>query len=399
MRIGMMADRYKPHVSGVTNYIAVNKEALEKKGHEVFVFTMGEGDPRGDEPNVIRSPGLPLIDTGFYFSLYYSSRARSLLQTMDVVHVHHPFLSGRLALHYCRPNNIPIVFTNHTRYDLYIQAYLPILPEELGLSFLQSYLPSFCRSIDLVISPSEGMKSVLEKIGVDSPIEVVPNGVDLSHFQKEQHPHRRENFGFRDQDIVLVYAGRLAPEKNLPFLIRSFGGLVQAFPDVKLLVLGSGPEKENLERLTLEMGIGKAVCFPGMIPYAHLPEYMAMGDAFVTASVTEVHPLSVIEAMAVGLPVLGIRSPGVSDTVKDEETGYLSTEDLAAFTAKLVRLVTVHEQRKRMGLAAKKAVEIYDINRTTELMVSHYQRLIEMASRRRRSTRHTIRNMWQKRRL
>jgi len=396
MRIGMMADRYKPHFSGVTNYISVNKEALEKKGHEVYVFTTGEGDPGADEPNVIRSPGLPLVDTGFYFAFQYSSQARALLQTMDVVHVHHPFQAGRLALRYCRPHNIPIVFTNHTRYDLYIQAYLPILPEELGLTFLQSYLPSFCRSIDLVISPSEGMKTVLEKIGVDSPIVVVPNGVDLSHFRGEHSPLRREMFGFHDQDVVLVYAGRLAPEKNLPFLIRAFAGLNQAFPDTKLLLLGSGPEKENLEKLTLELGVGKAVCFPGLIPYERLPEYLVMCDAFVTASVTEVHPLSVIEAMAVGLPVLGIRSPGVSDTVEDDNTGYLTTEDLAAFTAQLVRLATGHDHRKRMGLAARKAVEIYDIQHTTDIMATHYQKLIETASQRRRSTRFSIRNTWHK---
>jgi glycosyltransferase involved in cell wall biosynthesis len=102
--------------------------------------------------------------------------------------------------------------------------------------------------------------------------------------------------------------------------------------------------------------------------------------------------------MAVGLPVLGIRSPGVSDTVEDEVTGLLSSDDLAAFTAKMVRLATGHEQRKRMGQAARRAVDIYHIDRTTDLIVSHYQRLIECASQRRRSARHPNVNTWQKRR-
>ena len=157
MRIGMMTDVYKPHVSGITNYISLNKEYIEKAGHEVFIFTFGDLDYKDDEQRVVRSPGLPLTDTGYYLSFRYSRRAKALLQTMDLVHVHHPFLSGRLALNYCRPLRIPIVFTNHTRYDLYAQAYLPLLPEEFSDTFLQSYMPTFCQAVDLVISPSAGM--------------------------------------------------------------------------------------------------------------------------------------------------------------------------------------------------------------------------------------------------
>lgn len=125
MRIGMMADIYKPHVSGITNDISLNKRVLEQAGHEVFIFTFGDLDYPDEETNVIRSPGLPLVDTGYYLNYRYSRKAKALLQTMDLVHVNHPFLSGRLALRYCRPLHIPIVFTNHTRYDLYAQAYMP----------------------------------------------------------------------------------------------------------------------------------------------------------------------------------------------------------------------------------------------------------------------------------
>ena len=118
MRIGMMTDVYKPHISGITNYISLNKRFLEKEGHQVFIFTFSDEDYQDDESNVIRSPGLPLLDTGYFFNINYRREARALLRTMDVVHVHHPFLSGSLALRYCRPRGTPIVFTNHTRYDL-----------------------------------------------------------------------------------------------------------------------------------------------------------------------------------------------------------------------------------------------------------------------------------------
>src|SRR3972149_12193332 len=160
MRIGMMVDSYKPYVSGITNYVDINKRYLELAGHEVFVFTLGDLEYQDDEPRVIRSRGMPLADTGFYFSFRYSRAAKQLLQTMDIVHVHHPFLSGRLALRYCRLLQIPIVYTNHTRYDLYAQAYLPMMPEEMSQGILQAYMPSFCNAVDLVVAPSMGLEKV-----------------------------------------------------------------------------------------------------------------------------------------------------------------------------------------------------------------------------------------------
>src|SRR5215207_7173459 len=281
MRIGMMTDTYKPYVSGITNYIDLNKRALENEGHEVYVFTFGDLDYHDDELRVFRSPGLALADTGFYLSLRYKTAHKKLLRTMDIVHVHHPFLSGRLALNYCRRAQIPIIFTNHTRYDLYAQARLPLMPEEVSHGLLQAYMPDFCDAVDLVISPSKGMEKVLRQYGVESHIEVVPNGVDLRCFHEAQ-PLARADFGFTDQDILLVYAGRLAPEKNLEFLMRSFAGVSQVYPNVYLLIIGGGQKQfeEELKPLPHELGISDRVRFVGMIPYEQLPSYLAMCDAF-----------------------------------------------------------------------------------------------------------------------
>jgi len=375
MRIGMMADAYKPYVSGITNYIELNKRSLEKAGHDVYVFTFGGLDYQDDEPRVIRSPGLPLADTGFYLSLRYSRAAKKLLQGMDVVHVHHPFLSGRLALHYCRPLRIPIIFTNHTRYDLYAQAYLPMLPEEVSEGLLQAYMPSFCDAVDLVISPSPGMEKVLRQLEVTSPIEIVPNGVELQRFFQAK-PLARKAYNFREDDLLLIYSGRIAPEKNLEFLLQAFSGVAQALDHVYLLILGGGSIKQETEEYARDIGVAERVRFIGQIPYNNLPGYLAMCDAFVTASVTEVHPLSVIEAMGAGLPVMGIHSPGVGDTVEDGLTGFLSTEDLPAFTAKLTRLCLDYDLRRKMGEAARQASTRYAVERTTQMMLTHYQRLV-----------------------
>ncbi len=377
MRIGMMADVYKPHVSGITNYIDLNKRYFEKSGHDVFVFTFGDQDYQDDEPRVVRSPGLPLVDTGYYLSFRYNIAAKKLLQTMDVVHVHHPFLSGRLALRYCQPLRIPTVFTNHTRYDLYAQAYLPILPEEISDGLLQAYMPPFCEAMSLVVSPSAGMADILRNMGVTSRIEIIPNGVELQHFYKAG-PLSRAEFGYTKNDILLIYAGRIALEKNLSFLLQAFAGVVHALDNVHLLIVGGGQKQneDEIRQLAAALDIQHRVRFTGMVPYDDLPSYLAMCDAFVTASVTEVHPLSVIEGMASGLPVMGIQSPGVSDTIEDGKTGFLATKDLAAFTAKLTRLCLDAGLRRQMGDAARQASTRYAIERTTRTMLDQYERLV-----------------------
>lgn len=372
----MMADAYKPYVSGITSYIDLNKRALEKLGHEVYVFTFGETDVQEDEPRVIRSPGLALADTGFYLSLRHSSDAKKLLQMMDVVHVHHPFLSGRLALLYCRRKHIPVIFTNHTRYDLYAQSRLPFMPAEVSMSLLQAYMPDFCAHVDLVISPSRGMEKILRQYGVTSHVEVVPNGADLLPFISAK-PHPREKFGFSRDDILLVYMGRIAPEKNLEFLMRSFAGVSQAVPKAKLLMVGGGQKdhEEAAKAIAAELALGDRIQFTGPVAYADLPSHLAMCDIFTTASVTEVHPFSVIEGMAAGLPTVGIDSPGISDSITEGKTGFLSTEDMASYTAKLTALCLNKDLQKKMGAAAQVASEQFSIENTTRIMLKHYTRL------------------------
>lgn len=378
MRIGMMVDTYKPYVSGVTNYVDLNKRALERAGHEVYVFTFGDLDYPDDEPRVVRSPALALANTGFYLSLRYKRKNKKLLQTMDVVHVHHPFLSGRLALNYCRSTKIPIVFTNHSRYDLLAQAYLPMMPDEVSHGLLQAYLPDFCEAVDLVISPSAGMAKILREMEVKSHIEVIPNGVDLRQF-RNAIPQPRAQFGFTDQDILLVYSGRLAPEKNIGFLLQSFAGIAQLIPNIHLLIVGGGKKQfeEELQSHISELGIVNRVHSVGMIPYDDIPSYLAMSDIFVMPSVAETFGLSTVEAMGAGLPIMGVHSAGTSDIVEDGKIGFLSTEDVAAFTAKLTYLCLNPTLRRQMGAAACEAAQQYDIERTTKMLLEHYYRLTQ----------------------
>ena len=391
MKIGMMADMYKTHVSGVTNSIFLSKQWLEKEGHEVYIFTFGDAEVVDDEKNIIRTAGVPVTDTGFYFNLRYNRQARHLLFSMDITHVHHPFVSGSLAIRYCVPRNIPIVFTNHTRYDLLTQAYLPLLPDTISEGALKAYLSPFYRACNLVIVPSPSMLKVMqEHFGLDAPVEVIPNGLDLTPYTAGVKPIDRAQFGFSTDQVIAAYVGRLAPEKNLSMLLRTFYGVAMTYDHVRLLIVGDGPDRENLEAQVKHMDIGGKVHFTGMVDYMDIPSYLAASDFFVTPSSSETFGLSTVEAMASGLPVLAIDAPGSMDIIEDGVTGLITADDLAVFTAKMVLLSTNHDLRRVMGKNAMEASRKYDIQTTTSCLVEHYIKLVEQAKHRHKSPRYKL---------
>jgi 1,2-diacylglycerol 3-alpha-glucosyltransferase len=379
MRIGMMADVYKPHVSGVTNYISSIKRNLEKRGHEVLIFTFGDKELIDDKFNIIRSQGLPLRPSKGYPEIYLgfklSSQAQRILRTIDVAHVHHPFLSGLLALHYCKPYGIPILYTNHTRYDLYANSYMPFWLDGLGETFLKFYLPPFCQAVDLVLVPSPSMKEVLQKLGVKAEIEVVPHGVDLQLFQDCKQTLSKTHLEDVN-NIALIYVGRLAPEKNLTFLIQAFSEVARTCENVNLILVGDGPERQKLENLAELMGVTHLVHFTGIVPNESLPQYLSRADIFVTASVSETFGLSVIEAMACGLPVAAIDSPGIKDIVIHGVTGFLSSEELPDFIGNMTQLIANDALRQKLGKQACRIAKGYSINVTSEYLVEKYVNLI-----------------------
>jgi glycosyltransferase involved in cell wall biosynthesis len=130
-----------------------------------------------------------------------------------------------------------------------------------------------------------------------------------------------------------------------------------------------------------------------MLPYVELPRLLAMCNLFITSSLTEVHPLSVIEAMASGLPALGIHSVGVGDTIEDGITGLLARDDLASFTAMLTRLCLEKDLRRKMGAAARMAAKKYAIEHTTSVMMKQYEKLIFSSGEQRKGLRYRLRSL------
>ena len=381
MRIGQLTEVYKPVINGVTNSISLHKRVLESWGHKVFVFALGHEDYEDDELYVIRSPAIPLSDTGYHLSFLFSRRAREKIKTMDVLHVHHPFISGRQAVSLGKRYDIPVVFTNHTRYHVQASYYIPFVPEGLSRAFLEAYLPRFADQCDLVVAPSRGIKRVLRELGVTCRVEVVPNGVDVAQFQRPPAPLSRRDLGLPDRATVAITVGRLGPEKNLSFLLRAFARIAAEVPDLHLVVIGGGPEEARLGEMARFLGLARRARLVGEVPYEQMPNWLAMGDFFAFASVSESHPLVVLEALAAGLPVLGIPCPGVEDTVVDGLNGLSSPEDVDVFAAQMRRLATEPDLRAPLAAGARETCGQYDIRRTSATLLAHYERLVEERAR------------------
>lgn len=376
MRIGLLIDTYKPVTNGVTNFVSLHKRALAAAGHEPWVITFGHTHYRDIEPNVLRSRGLPLGTTGYYASAGFSQAVRQLLPTLDILHVHHPFVSGTLAARLSQRHGIPMVFTNHTRYDLYTTEHLRQLPPGPVDAVLSSFFEWYTRYCQVVIAPSAGIRSVLEKWHVQCPVEVIPNGIELAPFDNPPWQSTRADEGIPPDAVVAIFVGRMAPEKNVEFLLRAFAAAQQDVPEAFLLIVGGGPDLRRYQAATESLGIAGHVRFTGAMPYTRVPGYLALADFFVTASITEVHPLTVLEAMAAGRPVLGIDSPGVSDTVVENVNGFVVGNNLPALAGNMVRLLRDATLRARLAEGAVRTAQQYDIQRTLQRHLTLYEQVL-----------------------
>ncbi|CUS03168.2 Glycosyl transferase family 1 [Candidatus Promineifilum breve] len=372
MRIGMVSATYDAAViNGAVRMVTLYKTYLEELGHEVTIFTLGEASETDEATRVIRSPGLRLGHYGYYLGMSYTREAQALLAGMDIVHCHHLLMSVEMAHRYAR---CPIIYTNHTRYDLYTGAYTP-LPQPAADAIMRQVWPEFTDLADVVIAPSEGMRQVMVDFGVRARTVIIENGIDLEPFLHPRQPRTKADFGLPETARLLLYVGRLAAEKDVVALIRQFVVARGLLPELQLALIGQGPQEAELKRLVAEQQLGDCVHFRGVVAYDEVGDWLAAADAFVTASTSEVHPLTVIEAMAAGKPIAAVRSPGIADTVESGVTGYLAdTPD--GLDAAIVALLADPARARAMGEAARAVSLRFDIRRTVARTVELYEELL-----------------------
>ncbi|HJW82950.1 MAG TPA: glycosyltransferase [Anaerolineae bacterium] len=379
MRAGQFTDAYLPILNGVSTLIHLFKRTLEAFGHEPYVFTFGYTGRADAEPNIVRSRGWPIGRTGYYAGLAHSRRAWSIARTMDMLHTHHPFQSGALAARLSREVNRPLVFTNHTRYDLYARHYLPFLPEPAARAFLGVWMRRFARRCDLIVAVSAATKTMLEAFRVTAPIDIIPNGIELDRFARAA-PAARADLGLPPEAFVLMYVGRLGPEKNLVALLDAFAHAARRAPNVALALVGGGPLEAALRQRARELNRVDRIRFLGTFPNEKIPSILGTANAFVTASVTEGHPLTIVEALASGRPALGFDVPGIRETIVDGENGLLTQASPSALGDGMACLASDAQLCARLGDGAQRSAQQYSIETATRRILNHYERLIREKS-------------------
>ncbi|MDI6709590.1 MAG: glycosyltransferase [Bacillota bacterium] len=385
MRIAVFTDSYRPYTSGVVRSIETCRHELEARGHQVFIFAprynWGRyGEERAGEKRVFRFCAFPTPNkTGFSLAIPLSIHLRQDLRRLgvDLVHVHSPFLLGRLGARAARDLGLPLVFTHHTLYDQYVH-YFPVA-RKLTRQVTQRLAVGFCNRCDVVLVPTRVIGDYIRELGVTSPIKDLPTGIRIEDFSGGDRKWLRQRFGIADDEKVLLFVGRMGLEKNVDFLLRAFQLVRASHPGLplRLVLVGGGPEMDNFQRLAATLGIAEHTLFAGPVAPEKMGDCYAGADLFVFASVTETQGLVIGEAKAAGLPAVAVRAFGVSEMVTDGEDGFLTPEDEAAFAEKVGRLVTEDELYRRFAAAARANAARLSAQALTDRLLGIYRALLD----------------------
>ncbi|MGE5598490.1 MAG: glycosyltransferase [Bacteroidota bacterium] len=380
MRIAVYTNAYKPVISGVVNTISLLRQGLMARGHEVIVFAPDFYGHRDQEPGIYRYPSVDLTrQVRFPVAVPWSPRLMRVVRSFhpDVIHTHHPFVLGPLALRTARALDVPVVYTFHTQYEQYAH-YVP-LPPNLVKRLTRWRIRRFAAAADVVTTPAESIRELLRSYGVDKTIFILPNPIDLSGFTLQEGRTIRRQLGLAPQDLVLISVGRLGVEKNLSFMVEAFALMVQIAPDLplRLVLVGAGPEEPRLREAATALGLEGRLILAGSVPYPTVPSYLAAADLFVMTSITEVKPLVLLEAMAAGLPIVAVRASGTVDTVTDGREGVLTPLDREAFAGAAVALLRDDGRRAAMIERGRETANFYALDRVTDQLLEVYAQAID----------------------
>ena len=381
MKIAMFTNNYKPYIGGVPISVEHLAEALRARGHEVYVFAPTYKE-QTEEAYVIRYPSFPVsiakAPVPNVMTLLFEKKVKEL--GIELIHVHHPAIVGNVALYLKRKYQIPVVYTYHTRYEQYLYYVKPLERMERRTRVIERYLDYFCRKCDLLLAPTPGMKEFLQKKHADVPIHVLPTGIPKDCFTPDPQKVRALRDTYQGgADYLFVTVSRLAREKNLLFQLEGlalFKELLKGHERTfRHMVIGEGPQKEELQKEAARLGLSSNLIFVGMVPNSQMKHYQAAADAFLFTSKSETQGIVILEAMAAGNPVVALDASGVRDVVADGVNGYLCGEEAAQWAQGVGRLVADRSQYHRMSRAAVETACRYAEGAVAAKAESYYREL------------------------
>ena len=389
MRIAIFTDTYPPYINGVSTSTFNLANALKAKGHEVLVVAPRPTDGKMEQiGNVLYIPGIDLKKLyGFRLTNIFANKPVSIIKRFnpDVIHNQTDFTIGVLARRCSKKLKVPIVYTYHTAYEdytYYVARGVGIM-DRFAKRVVRNYSRDLAGRMTEFITPSEKTKEYMRIVGSDIYINVIPTGIDFSIFKSDKIDQQKMAKFKREHNIkpttkVFLLLGRIAKEKSMNVSLRGIAAYHQKHPevDVKVVVVGNGPFKEELELYAEELGISSIVDFVGEVSALEVPFYYNLADIYTSASITETQGLTFMEAMAAGRIVLARFDSNLTGTIVNGKTGFFFTDD-ASFVSQVEKIFALtKEQKDAVIQEAYRRADIYSLDKFYENVVRVYKRAI-----------------------
>ena len=388
MKIAIFSDTYPPFINGVSTSTFNLVQVLKQHGHDVVVVTPRSTNGKLEYiDGIIWVPGLELKNLyGYRLTALYSRKVIKLLKEfgVEIIHNQTDVGVGQFARLAARQLGVPLVYTYHTAYEDYTYYFVRGLMDRIGKKAMRGYAKTIAKECTEFITPSLKTKEYMRLIGSDIYVNVVPTGIDFSLFADdkvdlEKQKEFKKAHGIGENTRVFLLLGRVAKEKSMDYSIRGFAMYLQKHPDadVKLLVVGDGPHRNELELLVCELNIKDKVDFIGKVPASEVPFYYHLADIYTSASITETQGLTFMEAMASGAIVLARFDSNLSGTIIDGQTGFFFTDE-NSFVEKAEKIFSLNEEGKKYIIdKAYEIVDMYSIDKFYENILEVYNRAIK----------------------
>lgn len=376
LRIAIFSDSLLPVLNGVSISIDTLVKALRDRGHSVHLFGPGHPGAPEEDPNVHRfrsvqtpwTKGYPIAIPPFYGELQRFRRHH-----FDLIHTHTPWVVGFVGLRWAESHEIPIVSTYHTLYDRYAH-YFPILPRRYIRFRIAKQTNFYYNSVAHVITPTDASLKWLRRHSVKTPATVIPTaGAAPVPIDRSE---ARLTLDLRPNQRALLYVGRLAKEKNLQTLIKATAFALRKDPQLRLLVVGDGPFREDLRTYARSLGIGDKVRFVGFVPRNQVDRFYAAADLFVFPSFTETQGLVIEEAMNYGLPTVAIVGGGASEAIDPGVNGLVVSNSAEELADAIGLYFGDHELQERLATAASHSGRRFSVDDMCDRVLGVYHSVL-----------------------
>lgn len=382
MHILMISDVYFPRVNGVSTSIMTYTQALRNLGHKVTIIAPEYSKRTQDEQDIIRIPSRHLIieDEDRMMKSKYIYKLVDQLASLDIdlIHIQTPFVAHYVGVKLSNMLDVPRVESYHTFFEEYLYHYVPFMPKSFMKSIARRFSVSQCNDVDAIVVPSTAMLETLREYGVTAEAEIIPTGIDLSQFSAGDGDSFCKKHGIDKNRPRLVHIGRVAHEKNIDFILSMLVEVKKTVPNVLLIIAGEGPAVKHLRSLSQQKGLVDNVKFIGYLDRnTELKDCYCAGHAFVFASRTETQGLVLLEAMALGVPVVSTAVMGTRDILEEEMGAIVAEEDIEDFSQKVIGVLQDVELRQLLSTEAMVYSKKWSEDRFARRMCKFYQRTIE----------------------